>query len=178
MAYYSCVALPQPPAPEWLFNYENVTFNGAETVILTDIDYDVATFGNKAWKFQFKWTVKDSRNGSSVALMAAGRNRYYGGDIYGYQTCFRNTSNNYIYFTNGNVNPGNDISIEYDGNGTINTYVNDVLNKTITNFDPDYLTGTPDSESKIFLGAWRNNQGNYSNIWNGTFEYIRMKFLD
>ena len=75
------------------------------------------------------------------------------------------------------------VAIEYDGNGTLKVYYDDVLDATINNFDPEYLTDSPSDMTKIYLGAWRFSgttlaNSNYLNYYNGHFDYIRMKFLD
>ena len=179
MVYFSCIKIKQKePVPEWLFNYENVVIYGRETLIFTDIDYDVATFGNKAWVFQFKCTELTS-TGSTLALFGAGTTFFLGANNYGQTLIKQNRSDsNYTYISTSGVGSINkDISIEYDGNGTLKTYVNGTLDKTVTHFNPEYLTDAPSDATKIFLGAWRYEATQYLNFWNGTFAYIRMKFM-
>ena len=167
----------------YLFNYEDVTIYGSPTLIITDVDWDQATFGNKAWRFEYKCTEKTS-SGSGLALLGVGGTyAYYGDRDYGGSPVYQTRNNQYVQISQSSHGLNVEVAIEYDGNGTLKVYYDDVLDATINNFDPEYLTDSPSDMTKIYLRAWRFSgttlaNSNYLNYYNGHFDYIRMKFLD
>jgi len=171
MAYYSCVALPQPPAPSYLFNYENLTIPTIQDVVDTGIKWDTDTFSGKSWRIELKYTKSGSGeqgifyfnnvNNASIVTSSGRKFQYYNS----------NHSPTYTTLYNTAIADTDNVALEYDGNGTLDVYINDIKVNTITNFDPGYVTGTASVNIKI---------GAYDTVerFQGTFEYIRMKFLD
>lgn len=171
ICYVSCVALPQPPDPSYLFNYENLTIPTIQDVVDTGIKWDTDTFSGKSWRIELKYTKSsggeqgifyfNNVNNASIVTSSGGYLQYYNSNL--------NPKYTTLY---SNIIKGTDnIALEYDGNGTLDIYIDDVKVNTITNFDAGFVSGTASVNVKI--GAYQTVER-----FQGTFEYIRMKFLD
>lgn len=172
ICYISCVALPQPPAPSYLFNYENLTIPTIQDVVDTGIKWDTDTFSGKSWRIELKYTKSGSgeqgifyfNNVNNASIVASNR-----GNLLQYYNS--NHSPTYTTLYDAIIRDTDNVALEYDGNGTLDVYIDDSKVNTITNFDPGFINGTASVNIKI---------GAYDTVerFQGTFDYIRMKFLD
>ena len=133
-------------------------------MVRTDVDYTVANLGGKKWRLEFK---SDRSNSSSEAVfMQGGTQRsqewYYKTGYIKYWT-----EHSYWQISDSTPQANDEIAIEFDGIDKLDVYINGVLDKTTTGFDPGYLNSS--SNAKIQIGGY--SSGSY--VFTGTFEYIR-----
>ena len=182
ICYISCVALPQPPAPEWEFEYTNLSIYQASDYVVTDINWNIASSAPnniryKNWILEFK--VVQGATDSYNCLLARGNTDTgeFFIDSSGILKLYYSSS---INISNSSVIDGSKITIKFISGGTnpqygtLYVYKNDVLdrqnNTLYIGYDSTDLTITP-----LQIGAYNSSGGD---LFNGTFEYIRFRTLN
>lgn len=166
--YVGCVNVPKDNSDlQCLIDYDSLTMESVSDAITTDIDWNEATFGNKKWKLEFMFS---SYSGSGVSsgdrtILQLGSDR----------AIFYDENNKIQFWTQTQgYNPMEEESLtnsykpfvfEYDGNGILTSYVDNVLSG-IYHIDTDYESGS--SAAKIIIGAYDNTKP-----FVGTFAYFR-----
>ena len=182
ICYISCVHVPEPPI-SWDFEYTNLSIHQASDSILTNINWNIATTAPnnmryKSWILEFK--VSEGATDSYNCLMSRPDSDMGEWFINSSGILKIYTGSSYQLSTNP-VNDGSDIRIEFepdlsDSNakyGTISVYKNDILDRQehrSVEYESRGSTMVP-----LRIGAY-NSSG--SDLFNGTFEYIRFRTLD
>ena len=167
MAYHRCRY--KGSQSSYLFEYTNIVMSGASDTIITDVDWNEATFSGKKWRLEFSVDPFTSSSTRAALISTSTDNMNY----FMRSRNFRQrigTNEASVFSTSLYAN--DQIAVEYDGSGTVTLYVGGVLKATKTGHNPSYASGS--TTNKIRIGARPNNAWPYS----GTINYIRLKFID
>ena len=167
MAYHRC-RYREAQSP-YLFEYTNIVIASASDCIVTDVDWNEATFSGKKWQSEFSL---DHVSGSSrEAIIGTStdnmnffiRNRYFkeriGANEY-------NAGNQL-----GSSDMNKDIILQYDGT-RFYLFVGGSAKGGLNPANPAYASGS--NTNKIIIG--KRPDGNW--LYTGTINYIRLKFID
>ena len=169
MAYHRCrYRGSQSP---YLFEYTNVVIASASDCIVTDVNWNEATFSGKKWQLEFSLSRINSSSSREAIIGTSTDNINF---------LFRSSRLSQRISTS-NYNIGNslnassdinkDIILQYDGT-KYNLSVGGSSKGSLNPANPSYASGS--NTNKIIIG--KRPDGNW--LYTGTINYIRLKFID